>query len=61
MSDSSDQLKRNWQTIAALSTVLFALLGFLAKDIYTRVIDDVRRNREDIHRLEIYIEGLKRQ
>lgn len=56
---TKDEVKRNWQTIAFLTTVLFALLGFLVRDIYTRTIDDVRQNREDIHRLEIYIEGLK--
>lgn len=56
---TKEEVRRNWQTIAVLVTALVALIGFLLRDIYTRTIDDVRQNREDIHRLEIYIEGLK--
>jgi len=57
--ESNGDTRPNWQTVAMLSTVLVALVGFLCKDIYTRLIDSVSQNREDIHRLEIYIEGLK--
>jgi hypothetical protein len=56
---ANEDTRPNWQTVAMLSTVMVALVGFLCKDIYTRLIDSVSQNREDIHRLEIYIEGLK--